>query len=117
MELARERQAVVRKPRGSGAKKKASSRGTAKMNAAADKTLEENSEKIALSLLESTLGGNASSAKLLFALAEGQIDCEDEGMVRRLYSLAEKLAAEPEWDGETYGVVVEMGSGRHEPKN
>ena len=117
MVLARQKKAVAVRPHGTGSQKKASGRGRAKLNAAADKTLEENSEKIALSLLESTLGGNASSAKLLFALAEGQIDCEDEGMVRRLYSLAEKLAAEPEWDGETYGVVVEMGSGRHEPKN
>jgi hypothetical protein len=117
MVLARQKKAAAGRPHGTGAQKKASGRGRAKLNAAADKTLEENSEKIALSLLESTLGGNASSAKLLFALAEGQIDCEDEGMVRRLYSLAENLAAEPEWDGETYGVVVEMGSGRHEPKN
>ena len=116
MVLARQKKAAAGRPHGTGAQKKASGRGRAKLNAAADKTLEENSEKIAMSLLESTLGGNASSAKLLFALAEGQIDCEDEGMVRCLYSLAEKLAAEPEWDGDAHGVVLEMGFGRHELK-
>jgi hypothetical protein len=116
MVLARQKKAIAGRPHGTGTQKKASGRGRAKLNAAADKTLEKNSEKIALSLLESTLGGNASSAKLLFALADGQIDCEDEGMVRRLYSLAEKLAAEPEWDGEAHGAVLEISSERHKPK-
>jgi hypothetical protein len=97
MVLAKQRRAVVKKPRGTGAPKKAGGRGRAKMNAAADKTLEKYSEKIAKSLLDSTLDGNASSAKLLFALADGQIDCEDEGVVQRLRSMAEELAAEPEW--------------------
>jgi hypothetical protein len=116
MVLAKQKKAVAGKPHGTGAQKKASGRGRAKLNAAADKTLEENSKEIAQSLLDSTLGGNASSAKLLFALAEGQIDCEDEGMIQSLYSLAEKLASEPEWDGDVHGVVLEMGFKRHEPK-
>jgi hypothetical protein len=109
MELARQRQAVVKRPRGTGAQKKAVGRGTAKMRAAAGKTLEDNSEQIAKSLLDSTLGGNASSARLLFALAEGQIDCEDEVVVRRLCRLADKLAAEPEWDAESIKDAAEMG--------
>jgi hypothetical protein len=79
------------------------------MRAAAGKTLEDNSEQIAKSLLDSTLGGNASSARLLFALAEGQIDCEDEVVVRRLCRLADKLAAEPEWDAESIKDAAEMG--------
>jgi len=107
MELARERQAVVRKPRGSGAKKKASSRGTAKMNAAADRLLENNSEKIAKSLLKGIYKGNVTSAKLLFALAEGQIDCEDEGVMQRVCSLAEQLAAEPAWVDEANEAAAE----------
>jgi hypothetical protein len=100
MEFGRQRRAVAERQRGTGAQKKAVSRGRAKMNEAADKTLEKHSEEIAKSLYESLLGGNATCAKLLFALAEGQIDCEDEVAMERLCSLAEKLAKEPEWVGE-----------------
>jgi hypothetical protein len=106
MELARERQAVVRKPRGTGAKKTVNS-GKAKLNAAADRLLEEKSEEIAKSLLSGIFKGNATSAKLLFALAEGQIDCEDEGVMQRVCSLAEQLAAEPEWVCEANEAAAE----------
>ena len=91
---------VVRKPYGRGAQKSVVNRGKARMNAAADKALELNSERIANSLLNSTLGGNPTSAKLLFALADGQIDCEDEGVVQGFVSLAGRLAAEPESSAE-----------------
>jgi len=95
------RQAVLGTSRGTGAQqKKAVGRGTAKMRAAADKALQDNCNKIAESLLASIRKGNSNSAKLLFALAEGQIDCEDEVAIERLCSLAEKLAKEPEWVGE-----------------
>ena len=100
MVVARKKQAVRGKARGTAAQKKAPGRGTAKMKAAADKTLEVNSREIAKALLAKTLEGNSTSAKLLFALAEGQIDCEDEPAVQRLRSLAEELAAEPQWNGE-----------------
>jgi hypothetical protein len=83
------------------AEKKAVGNGTARMNEAADKALEKNSEKIATSLLNGTLNGNATMAKLLFALAAGQIDCENEVLVKRLCSLATELEAEPEWNGES----------------
>ena len=117
MGLAGKKQAVVRKPRGTGAQKKAGSRATAKVNAAAGKTLEEYSDAIVKSLLDSTLGGNASSARLLFMLAEGQIDCEDEGMMRQLCSLAEKWASEPEWTGEVTEAVAETSFGQREPED
>ena len=45
------------------------------------------------------MGGNATGAKLLFALAEGRIDCEDEVVMRQVYSLAEKLELEAPWTG------------------
>lgn len=113
---ARQRQAVAGRPRGAGVRKQAVSRGTAKMKAAADKKLEDNSEEIAQALLDKTLGGNTTSAKLLFALAEGQIDCEDEVVMRRLCSLAEKLASEPEWAGEDLEADAETGLGGREPE-
>jgi hypothetical protein len=67
-------------------------------------------------LCRDSLGGNASSAKLLFALAEGQMDCEDEGVMQCLRSLAEELAAEPEWAAEVIEATAETGFGQHEPE-
>jgi hypothetical protein len=98
MNFARERQAVAGRPRGAGAEKK-SSRGTTVITTTAGKNLEAYSEKIADSLLRSLMGGNATGAKLLFALAEGRIDCEDEVVMRQVYSLAEKLELEAPWTG------------------
>jgi hypothetical protein len=108
MVLARQRQAAG-KPRGAGAQKKKGGRGIAMMNEAAGETLEVFSKEIAMLLLEKTLGGNTTSAKLLFALAEGQIDCEDKVVMQRLYSYAEKLASEPKWNGVILEAEIEMG--------
>ncbi|MGB7984874.1 MAG: hypothetical protein WCF54_06920 [Terracidiphilus sp.] len=101
MEVARQRQAVVKKPRGVGFQQNKVSRGKARMNAAADKILEQNSDEIAKSLLKQALDGNTTSVKLLFALADGQFDCENEGVMQNLLSLAEKLASEPEFNNST----------------
>lgn len=99
MALVKKKQASEGKSRRSETQKKVS-RGTAKMKEAADETLEANSKKIAESLLQKTLAGNTTSAKLLFELAERKIDAEDEPVMKPLRSLAEELAAEPEWTGE-----------------
>jgi hypothetical protein len=116
MGLGKENQAVARKPRRTGTRKKAVSRGTAKMKAAASKALENNSEKIAKSLLDGTLKGNVISAKLLIALAEEQADCEEKEPKQRGYSLAEKLASESEWIGEAAGAKAETGFDQQKPK-
>lgn len=100
MVLGRQRQTVVKKPSGTGLQKKAVSRGTAKMSVAADKALEDNSDDITKALTDNAKKGNATCARLLLALADGQIDCEDEVVMERLCSYAEKLAAEPEWTGD-----------------
>ena len=99
MVLGRQRQTVVKKPSGTGLEKKKVSRGTAKMAAEADKALEDNSNAITKGLTENAKKGNATCARLLLALADGQIDCEDEVVMERLCSYAEKLAAEPQWKG------------------
>ena len=99
MVLARKKQAASKKPRGAGAQKKAG-RGTVTLNEAADKALKEHSAEIAKSLLNGTIKGNMTAAKLLIALADGQIDCEDEATVRQYCSLAEQLAQEQKWEGE-----------------
>lgn len=114
--MARQRQAVQKKPRGAGAQKKAASRGTAKMKAAADKELGEHSEEIAKSLREKLVKGNVTCGKLLIALAEEQFDCEDEAVVSRLLSMAERLASEPEWDGVLDEAEAETGPGQREPE-
>jgi hypothetical protein len=113
MEEARQRQAAEMKPRETGAQQKVR-RGRAKLNSAADQTLELFSQQIAISLMEKTINGNATSAKLLFALAEGRFDCEDEGTMRSLLSLAERLAAELEFRSEMIDGKPEEGSESHD---
>ncbi len=116
MVVARKKQAAKGKPRGTGAQKKKVSRGTAKMKEAADKTVAVNSKKIAKALLDKTLAGNSTSARLLLSLAEGQIDCEDEAVVSRVRSMAEELASEPEWNGESDEAKAKTGLDQREPE-
>jgi hypothetical protein len=97
MEL--QRQMVRKKPSGTGIEKKKVSRGTAKMAAEADKALEEHGDEITKGLTEGAKKGNATCARLLLALADGQIDCEDEVVMEQLCSYAEKLAREKQWKG------------------
>jgi len=100
MVVARQRQAAT-KPRGAGSQKQAAGRGTKQVSKSAGKTLEDHCEVMVKWLLAGTLYGDASSARLLFSLAEGQSESEAEGVIRTLRSLASELAAEPEWkDGE-----------------
>lgn len=115
MALAKEKR-TAKKPQGKGNQKKTASRGRAKLNEAADKTLEKHSTKIADSLYQSLLKGNATSAKLLIALADGQIDSEGEDAAKKLCSLAEELAAEPEWKGGMPEEGAEASRGDHEPE-
>jgi len=70
------------------------------MSKEAEKTLKKHSGAIAKSLCDGALKGNATSAILLFELADGKIDCEDEVLMSRLCIYAEKLAFEPEWQGD-----------------
>lgn len=114
MVVATKKKAVKRKPREAEAGKKKVSRGTAKLKLAADKALEENSDKIAKSLVDKTIAGNGTIAKLLIGLLDGQADSEDEAATERPRSLAKELASEPEWDGELDEAEAETGLGRRE---
>jgi len=107
---------VGSKPLGTGAQKKAGGRGTVKMNAAATKTLEEYCEKITNALAEKSIAGNVNCAKLLIAMADGHIDFEDEGLMRRLSSMAEDLASEAEWSGEVSEADAGTSFGEREPE-
>jgi hypothetical protein len=99
MVLGRQRQRVRKRLSGTGLEKKKVSPGTAKMSVAADKALENSSEEITKALTVNAKKGNATCTRLLLALADGQIDCEDEVVMEELCSYAAKLAAEPPWDG------------------
>lgn len=115
MVVTRQKQAAKGKPRGSGSQKK-SGGGTAKLKTAADKKLSENSDEIARALYNKLIEGNVTCGKLLIALAEGQIDCENEAVVDQLRRMAEGLAAEPEWEGESNKGTAKTGLGHREPE-
>jgi len=94
MVLAKKWQAAAGRPRGTGAQAKSINKGKSKLNAAADKTVGIHSVRIANTLYKSLLKGNVTSAKLLFDLADGLINCEDPVVMSQLCSYAETLATE-----------------------
>lgn len=65
-------------------------------------TVRENSAEIAKSLLNHTLEGDMSCAKILLALLEEKPDETPKRSSRRL-TLAQRLALEPEWEGPIPG--------------
>jgi len=99
MVWARKRLATVGKPHGTATK--TVNPGKALLNAEADKTVRDNRTKIVKALLDSLIKGNATSAKLLFALADGLINCEDPEVMSQLVSYAERLTAEQQVPAET----------------
>ena len=98
MVVAKQKKAVQKKPGGKQAAKVG--RGTAKLKEAADKAIGEKFQQITDKLVEKTIAGNNTSAMLLFKLAEGSDEGEEETVTERRPSAAEELASEPEWKGE-----------------
>jgi len=92
MVLSRKWQAAAGKPRGTGAQ--AVNPGKAMLIKAMDRKFGENSEKIAQKLIDTVLGNDWTGAKLLYAMADGQIDCENVAVVSTLYSYAQTLGSE-----------------------
>jgi signal transduction histidine kinase len=86
-----------------------------KLNKEALKIVDENAHKIAQSLYDSTLEGHVLSARLLVDLAEGDVEAEEALSKRPLRSLAEELAAEPQWKGEDEEAMAETCSEPREP--
>jgi hypothetical protein len=76
------------------AKKKAK-----KLYSAAFKKVEDNADKIAGFLYDSTEKGGVMSARLLVDLAEENVDVDEALEVGPLRSLALRLAARPPWKG------------------
>jgi hypothetical protein len=95
MVLAKKWQAAAGRPRGTGAQVKTVNPGKAQLIAAADKKVGKNSTRIVNALFNGLVKkGNATSAKLLFDLADGLINCEDPVVMSQLCSYAEKLKSE-----------------------
>jgi hypothetical protein len=92
MVVVRKWQAAAGKPRGT--ETKAVNPGKAKLIVAMDRKFGENSEEIAQKLISTVLAGDWTGAKLLCALADGQIDCENVAVVSTLYSYAQTLKSE-----------------------
>jgi hypothetical protein len=72
----------------------------AKLNKEAFKVVNEKAFEIAKALFESTIKGHVLSARLLVELAEGDVDVEAALLIRPLRSLAQRLAAEPQWPSD-----------------
>jgi hypothetical protein len=80
-------------------------------------TVQDNGAEIAKSLLNRTLGGNFSSAKLLISLAEPRAEKEcARKRNRRGRSAALALAEEPEWRDEETEATAETGFADREPE-
>jgi hypothetical protein len=101
MVLARKWQAAAGKPRGTGTQAKSVNKGKSKLNAEADKKVGDNSATIVNALYNSLINDkNLPSAKLLFDLADGLINCEDPEVMSQLCSYAESLAGEQQVTGD-----------------
>src|ERR1035438_7817298 len=100
MVLAKKWQAAAGRPRGTGTQAKAVNKGKAQLNAEANKKVGDNRTRIVDALIDSLIKGNATSAKLLFDLADGLINCEDPVVMSRLCSYAATLASEQQLTGD-----------------
>ena len=98
MVVARKWQAAAGKPRGT--ETKAVNPGKATLIKAMDRKFGENSEKIAQKLIDTVLGNDWTGAKLLYAMADGQINCEDPVVMSQLCSYAEGLESERQLTGD-----------------
>jgi hypothetical protein len=74
--------------------------GVERLRQEADKQVGQNSEKLASLLTKKALAGDLASTKVLVGLAERKKPRPEPKKKWRGPSLAERLAAEPEWTGE-----------------
>jgi hypothetical protein len=97
------------KPRGSGTQAQAINPGKSKLNAAADKKVGKNSARIVNALFNSLVKDkNTTSAKLLFDLADGLINCEDPVVMNQLCSYVQTLESEQQLAADAIDEKAEM---------
>jgi signal transduction histidine kinase len=78
---------------------KAGNRKTKKLSKEALKVTDDKAKEIAESLCKSAIAGDVCSVRMLVELAEGTVDGEEAGANLPLRSVAQELAAEPQWTG------------------
>jgi hypothetical protein len=116
MVSARNWQAAAGKPRGTGALAKSVNKGKSKLNAEADKKVGDNSAKIVTALYKSWMeDGDMTCLKLLFALADERINCEDPEVMSQLCSYAESLAGEQQVTGDETDAAAKTERDEGEP--
>jgi hypothetical protein len=86
--------------------------GAARLRSSASKVVSENSEKLVNLLLEDAKKGKMESARLLVKLAEESDPPKTRK--RRGPSLADKLAAEPQWEERHGGLSIDDLPGSEE---
>jgi hypothetical protein len=96
---------VQRARRGSKSRKD----GAEQMRQAADRRVGRISEQLADMLEGKALKGDLNSAKVLFGLAERKKPIPEPVKRRRGPSLAERLSAEPQWQGKEEDEETENG--------
>ncbi len=81
--------------------------GKAKLIAELDKQIGEKSSEMAKKLVDDFLAGKVTSMKMLNAMADELINCEDLVVISQLCSYAESLAGEQQVAAETAEAAVE----------
>jgi hypothetical protein len=109
MVLARKRLATAGRPRGT--ETKLVNPGKAKLIAAVDKQVGERSDEMAKKLVSDFLAGKETSMKMLYALADELINCEDLVVMSQLSSYAESLAGEQQVAADTTDAMAETEPG------
>lgn len=87
------------------------------MRQAADEVLKDKCMDIAFALARSSMEGHIQSSKFLFDLAEGNQKPETVEIAGHMGSLPRRLAAEPQWPGESSEEAAETGIGGWEPED
>jgi len=96
MVFSRTRQAAGVRLRGTGTQVKAVNPGKAKLIAELDKQIGEQCSEMVKKLIDDFIAGKATSMRMLCALADELIDCENPEVMSQLCSVAEKLRLEPQ---------------------
>jgi hypothetical protein len=89
------------KPRGTGTQAQAINPGKAKLIAAVDKEIGEQCSEMAVKLVKDFLAGKATSMKVLCALADELINCENLAVVSELCTYALTLKTEQQVSADT----------------
>jgi hypothetical protein len=116
MVLAKKWQAAAGRPRGTGTQVKTVNPGKAQLIAEADKKVGEERTKIVDALIDSLIKGNTTSAKLLFDLADGLINCEDPVVMSQLCSYAATLASEQQLAANAADAMAETDLDKIDPE-